>query len=496
MKKFISMSLVASVALCASAVANDDLRAELDALKQEVSELKGVLKKAKIDNVKKQLSELKGLAKGDNLKFGVDFRTSYDSIQYKLADGTKASNDSLWTNRLWLNMAYAPHSNLSFLGRLSYVKLFGQTVSADTGLGYSNFDWLANENSQNSTALNVKQAYFIYKKDNFFGLDMPTSYSIGRRPGTDGLLANFREDSSRQSPLAHTINSEFDGFSIKFDTDKISPLEGSWFKICGGKGVTNANTRFSMSGTDYAFDDSQIDDMNMLGFIAVPYNDGQYAVNVNYAKAWNMIGLTNTELGKVMTGNDAALKTVGDMTFATANVVVNGIGEYGVSDFLDSTKLFASYSVSKTNPNDASKVVINPTTGMTDGGMLGSNDSKTGNSWWIGANFPCLLTDGNWGVEYNKGSKYWRSMTYAEDTIIGSKVATRGTAWEVYYNKPIVGKELTAQLRFTKINYDYTGSNGFFGADGTPMTMSEARAMGQNPVEEATDLRAYVRYNF
>jgi hypothetical protein len=488
MKKFISMSLVASVALCASAVANDDLRAELDALKQEVSELKGVLKKAKIDNVKKQLSELKGLAKGDNLKFGVDFRTSYDSIEYKLADGTKASNDSLWTNRLWLNMAYAPHSNLSFLGRLSYVKLFGQTVSADTGLGYSNFDWLANENSQNSTALNVKQAYFIYKKDNFFGLDMPTSYSIGRRPGTDGLLANFREDSSRQSPLAHTINSEFDGFSIKFDTDKISPLEGSWFKICGGKGVTNANTRFSMSGTDYAFDDSQIDDMNMLGFIAVPYNDGQYAVNVNYAKAWNMIGLTNTELGKVMTGNDAALKTVGDMTFATANVVVNGIGEYGVSDFLDSTKLFASYSVSKTNPNDASK--------NNEGGMLGSNNSETGSSWWVGANFPCLLTDGNWGVEYNKGSKYWRSMTYAEDTIIGSKVATRGTAWEVYYNKPIVGKELTAQLRFTKINYDYTGSNGFFGADGTPMTMSEARAMGQNPVEEATDLRAYVRYNF
>jgi hypothetical protein len=492
MKKLISTSLVTAMMISTGAVANDDVRAELDALKAEVAGLKKVIKKAKLNKVKKQLRELKGLAKGDNLKFGVDFRTSYDNIEYKLANGTKKSNDGLLTNRLWLNMAYKPASNVSFHGRLSYLKLFGQTVSADSGLGYSNFDWVVNENSQNSTSLNVKQAYFLYTSDTLFGAEIPTGASLGRRPGTDGLLANFREDNERQSALAHTINSEFDGFSLKFTLDKVTPMTGSWLKLCGGKGLTNADTRFSGAGVDYSHNDAAIDDMNMLGLIFVPFDNGQYSVNINYAKAWNLVGLDNIELAKMNPasptyGQTMGLKTVGDINFATMNVVANGIGEYGISDFLDNTKLFVSYAQSKTNPNNAVQ---------NNGGMLGSNDSKTGHSWWVGANFPCLLTDGNWGVEYNKGSKYWRSMTYAEDTVIGSKVATRGDAWEIYYNKPIVDKKLTAQLRFTKINYDYTGSNGFFGADGTPMTMAEAKAVGQNPVEEATDIRAYIRYNF
>jgi hypothetical protein len=505
MKKLLSMSLIAAMSVSTVSFANDDLKSELDALKKEVADLKKVMKKAKIHKVQSQLSELKGLAKGDNLKFGVDFRTSYDSINYKLADGTKKSNDGLLTNRLWLNMAYAPNSNLSFLGRLSYTKLFGQTVSADTGLGYSGFDWVVNENNQNSTSVNVKQAYFLYHSDTLFGLDIPTGASIGRRPGTDGLLSNFREDNARQSALAHTINTEFDGFSLKMNLDKVTPLKGSWLKICGGKGISNADSRFSMSGMDYVHNDNAIDDMNMLGLIYVPYDNGQYSVNINYAKAWNMVGLTGSSLENFKTAYDTyidipdannsydlamatpSLTTVGDMTFGTINVVANGIGEYGVSDFLDNTKLFASYAMSKTNPNDAVK---------NNGGMLGSNNSETGYSWWVGANFPCLLTDGNWGIEYNKGSKYWRSMTYAEDTTIGSKVAARGSAWEIYYNKPIIAKELTAQLRFTKINYDYTGSNSFFGADGTPYDINSPQAIGMKAVKEASDLRAYIRYNF
>ena len=46
------------------------------------------------------------------------------------------------------------------------------------------------------------------------------------------------------------------------------------------------------------------------------------------------------------------------------------------------------------------------------------------------------------------------------------------------------------------MQYDYTGSNSFFGTDGTPMTMAEAQSAGQNPVKEAQDVRAYMRYKF
>jgi hypothetical protein len=101
---------------------------------------------------------------------------------------------------------------------------------------------------------------------------------------------------------------------------------------------------------------------------------------------------------------------------------------------------------------------------------------------------PCLLSDdGRMGIEWNKGSKYWRSMTYGEDTMIGSKIAARGTATEIYWIKPLT-KTLTLNLRHTYIDYDYAGSNAFFGKDGDPDMA--------NYVSEATDTRISIRYRF
>jgi hypothetical protein len=79
--------------------------------------------------------------------------------------------------------------------------------------------------------------------------------------------------------------------------------------------------------------------------------------------------------------------------------------------------------------------------------------------------------------------------------MIGSKIAARGTAIEAYYTHKLT-KALSAQIRYTKIDYDYTGSNGFFGDGGTPMKISDAKLAGLNPVESAQDIRAYIRYRF
>jgi len=151
--------------------------------------------------------------------------------------------------------------------------------------------------------------------------------------------------------------------------------------------------------------------------------------------------------------------------------------------------------------------------------MLGSLESETGTSWWVGAQLP-VTEDGRFGVEYNRGSKYWRPFTYAEDTMIGSKLAARGDAWEAYLTWHI-DDALSAQVRYTKINYDYTGSQGFFGdtsgytmaikdlkaqaaaiktamAGGHVPTAVEQRILGMeaNTVESAQDLRFYIRYRF
>jgi hypothetical protein len=46
------------------------------------------------------------------------------------------------------------------------------------------------------------------------------------------------------------------------------------------------------------------------------------------------------------------------------------------------------------------------------------------------------------------------------------------------------------------MQYDYTGSNSFFGADGTPYDIASAEAKQMKAVEEARDIRAYMRYKF
>ena len=165
---------------------------------------------------------------------------------------------------------------------------------------------------------------------------------------------------------------------------------------------------------------------------------------------------------------------------------------------MDDTNVFASFAWSKTDPKGKHSTLANAMGYGTPGAeMLGSPKSETGTSYYVGVNFPCMLVDGaRWGFEYNHGSKYWRSFDYGEDTLIGSKLSTRGNAYEAFYNLPILGKYLTAQVRYTYINYNYTGSDMFFGSTGTPMTKSEAAAAGMGFVDSASDLRLFVRYQY
>jgi hypothetical protein len=538
MKKFITLS--AFVALTTSSLLGADVDAKISEMEAKITKLEEQLNQAG-----KTLSEVKAHDGNDNVKFSVDFRTAFDSIHYDMASGAKKSNPDLLTNRLWLNMGYAPDANTMFKGKLSYLKAYGDTANhsqSNTNPGYANFDWVTNENATDNT-LKVKEAYWLYMNDTFMGNQVPWTISIGRRPSTDGLGINLREAQKENSPLSHTVNVEFDGLSAKFDLDKITGVKGMWWKLCTGRGLTNAKQRFSQDGADYSADQSasNVPDVNMYGFIFVPYDNGQYSISTNWARAENLIGFDQTSMNMAgaaaagfdpMTVNPTTgvpgtwadgtavtfgatgpnnmptstafanakaatvatyapkFKSFGDMDLATIMLKAEGVGSE-INDFLDNTRVFASWAQSTTKPKG----------NYGTGGMLGSNDSQTGSSIWLGANMPCLLTeDGRIGVEWNKGSKYWRAVTYGEDTMTGSKIAARGTAIEVYYTKPI-NKALSFDLRYTKIDYDYTGSNSFFGDDGKPSTIAEAKAAyaagtGGDVVEKATDLRASVSYRF
>jgi hypothetical protein len=381
-------------------------------------------------------------------------------------------------------MQYLYNDNLGFKGVLGYNKAYGASSnnnqrSDDTS--YSNFDWIGNENL-NGNGLKVKEAYFLYFNDTFFDLKMPWTFSLGRRPSTNGFLANNREGFEQaKSPLGHAVNAEFDGLSVGWLLEDVIGVSGMHFKICAGRGLSNAVARYNMAAPDYVTDSTQSDDINLIGFIYTPYNDSQYIFKTMFHYAENLIGLESSG------GSD--LKDFGDLSGLTASFQVNGIGDM-INDFLDEVILFASVSYSKTYP----------ASGMP---MLGDTESKTGNSYWVGAVIPGFIKEGeSFGLEFNYGSRYWRSFTYAEDTVIGSKLAARGKAYEAYYNYPLIDDVFTFQLRYTYITYDYTGSNGFFGdASGTPIKMADAKAnpssvLGNFAVQDARAIRATFRYDF
>ncbi|KIM07048.1 MAG: hypothetical protein KU38_11340 [Sulfurovum sp. FS08-3] len=518
MKKLITLSLVASTTLAFASTASDVryLKTEIENLKAEIATLKGSDTK-----IKKTLNEVKAHDAKDNIKFSADLRTSVDNISYDMADGTERKKDALYSTRLWLNMAYAPTPNLIFKGQIAYNKAFGATFMDVTGMpqrgfGFDTFDWITNE-ALTGDELKLRQAYWLYMGDDFFGTGMGWTASVGRRPSTTGFLSNLREDDEEQSPLGHMIDVEFDGASAMLKLGDITGVSGMSFKVCLGQGSTDAAPRLS-GAADYAESDNVLDDVKLAGFIFVPYDDGQFQVKTMMYRAWDLPGYTMAAIRTTMDNDpttNPTMTTMGDMDGAVISVLINGLSDDG---YLSDVKLFGSLAWSKTHPNTAE-------------GMLGSADEETGMSYWFGLQAPVPEIGGKFGLEYNHGDEYWRPFTYGEDTMVGSKLAVRGDAIEAYYTRELT-KGLSFSVRYTYMDYEYTGSNSFFGTDGMAMKIDDIKTavttvnqmgglnnvmaaaaagnitpqqandlamavtMAPNVVDEAHDIRAYIRYRF
>lgn len=513
MKKVIA-PLLLGAALSSAFGADDSLKQEIEALKVQMAELKSAQTKLNVDALRAQVSEIKAHDAGDNVKFNIDFRTAYDIVDYKMQTPTGAStstDNGIWTNKLILGMGAQPADNLVFKGALGAYTAFGNNSSSDQN-GFQGMDWYGTQSPGDST-IKLREAYFLYTGD--MG-DVHYSASFGRRPSVDGFLTNLRAgNADPASPIGHNINMEFDGASFKFDMDKVTGIAGMYFKICLGRGNSDADARFpeftgyngtnftyanaTAAHTPYSTNGNDAPNMDLAGLIWQIYDDGQYKVMTNYFKGWNMMGANFTNLTNVNPMTDSynvSLTDVGDLTGGAVSFQVNGIGD-GISDFLDDSIFFASYAFSKTDPKGkhstlATAMGMSPA--VTE--MLGSSDKETGYSIYTGIQVPGLMKDQRLGIEYNHGSKYWRSFTYGEDTLIGSKLAARGDAYEVYYTLPLVGKNLTAQLSYVYINYDYTGSDMFFGSTGTPMDKAQAAANGATFIESASNIRASLRYRY
>lgn len=161
------------------------------------------------------------------------------------------------------------------------------------------------------------------------------------------------------------------------------------------------------------------------------YDNGQHKLMAQYSMIMN-------SKGDRVDGSDDKIDA-GTTHLVAVSYQLDGLSEE--NEFLEESTLFASAAMSSTNPDEGYR-------------MLESAENKTGYSFWAGFLFPDMMTDGGrFGLEYNYGSKYWSPMKWAEDSAIGSKIATRGNAYEGYWNIPIVGKNLTVQIRYTYLDH-------------------------------------------
>ena len=454
MKKLL-ISTVAVASLFATPSVEDlqkqikDLQTQLQEVKQSQQDTADSLQKVKASHFE------------DHINFHFGIRTSLDYLYYKMKNGDKYTNN-VFSNRVRLTGLAKVDDNLKATLMIEANNLFGMNQSAP----YDNSNWTANE-TPDDTNIRVKEAFFNY----FFGEDGEYMFSAGRRPAVGGYPANLREGDVPTSPIAHLVNMEFDGFSLWLRSGVFGSLGddyGTNLKFCFGRGVSSSQGKFN-STAPYVKSDNPSNDMG--GFVFVPYNDMQYSVWWENIWAWNVEGYDNNNTPTIT--KDDQMKALGKYFGSNIIFKADGVGD-GISDFLDDTKAFISLAYTQTKPDKNKQ-------------MLGSSDAKMGYSIWIGADMPVGESDDRMGINVVRGSKYYRAMTYGEDTLAGSIAAVRGLAIDAYYNKKL-RDHLTTSFRITSLNYSNAGSEAFLGDYGNPNQ--------SNYVEKALDARIYIRYQY
>jgi regulator of replication initiation timing len=470
MKKIVSTSLALAVSSTLYA-GEAEMQKQIDMLLKKIEQLEANQKlqvdlEKKVQKLEKKqkkaqanFNKVKAKTSGDNIKWSVDLRSAYDNLQYKYNSGDKISNPSIFTERLRLGMSSTPMKNLFFKGQLEVYKTFGGN-KIPSSESFQNVDWRAASRPDDGT-VRIKEAYFVYSPNK------KVSFSVGRRPSTTGFLANWREgDKKPGSPLAHITNMEVDAGMMKIND---LGLPGSYVKFVAGRAHDTVNQTYSQTPYIYNKDYAQGTDDGSVDFFVVPasiYDNGQHKLMTQYTAVFNSKGY-NADLKK-------SKVAAGTTQLGALSYQIEGLSED--NEFLEDSIFFASVAGTFTVPKSSTYK------------MLGTSNAKFGYSFWTGFLFPDMISDGGkFGLEYNYGSKYWTPMTWAEDTLSGSKIATRGNVGEVYWNIPIVKKHLSAQIRYTYSNYNYTANT---------ICYWETPTSTPTDLDNSQDLRIFIRYQY
>jgi len=410
-----------------------------------------------------------------------------------LVPAYKPNNDTLYTNRVGINMHAKAAKDVTVNVRLLAYKTFGsQDDSAVTNGGSTPF--FADRvgvfdgtlgHIPSSSLLNVDRAYATWSNI----ADQPVWFSVGRRPSTEGAPSNLRMNNERPGnggTPALLVDYAFDGMTVGWAPD-IEALPGAYAKVCYGRGFEAGleNPGNSLKDTD------------MLGVALIPVDTDPLRVWMQWNRGFNIFdfpAMSDTAFGN--TGNSIALGEI-DWFGAGAMSTLKNIGPGKLN-------LFGDAGLSVTHPNDN----VSANAGF-QGLMTGkffqpeAPDDKTGWAAYVGARYDYEPSKTKFGVEYNHGSKNWITFAPAADDMWTAKLGTRGEVYEAYVIQELNMKPISSHLSkaffrvgFQYYDFEYTGSNNWVGA---PVKISEIQSGDMHmltPLKSARDIYASIEVKF
>ncbi|MCT8867768.1 DUF3373 domain-containing protein [Shewanella xiamenensis] len=422
-------------------------------------------------------------------------------------------NDIFYTTRLRLNLKAKVWDNVSFAGRLSMYKNWGDSTGVQVFDSWRSFT-MDGTSSGNTSGdwLRVERAYFDWKNINGSEFYL----SIGRRPSTYGPPSHYRENELRGgTPSGHLVNFNFDGATLGYNLGEITGIEGQVVRFCYGQGFE------SQWGNGEMFGDIVTKDTHLGGFNIDAINDGTNFLQFTLFGAKDVNdGFKGTMAFPTQLAGIFAPTMYQDMqkfdnfNFVTrvqpsgviGDMYLGGIGF--AREEANDIKWFASLGWTRAEPNGNA--------GMF-GGMLSdaifeaelnstgteiimvpktSDDTETKDGYGIYVGIQIPAPYGKFGLEYNYGSKYWTPFTQAQDDPIGSKLATRGHVGEAYYIFDINPK-MFIKLAGLYYDYEYTGSGTPVGAPQKIDEVLAGSAYSMLPVvDKAFDVNASLTINF
>ena len=359
--------------------------------------------------------------------------------------------------------------DMKFTGRLSMYKNW-----ADTGATYlySSQDPMQGRRPSES-GIFVERAYVDWT---VLSGEVPFVLTIGRQPSSDGPSHQFKDNTVRKATYsALSFDGAADGVVATANLQKISGIEGMALRVGYGKGY-QADTSYTYVGNSGA-----INDTDVIG----AFFDTGLGINGSLLQV-SAVGAID-----VVSNVPGDNQTIGDIMLYTAMLEFTNVANSGLD-------IFAHYAISQATPNgEFSLMNTSIAPGLTNPplGLLtstpGDTEQKDGSAYWVGARYTVpfeAMNNPKIGVEYNYGSENWFSFTQGSNDLT-NKLATRGSATEVYYIQPI-NRYAHLRLGAQMIDYEYTGSGYQIGA---PMSLSDAATYNPTALDKLTNY--YLLFN-